>query len=364
MDTPPIDQVYKSIAQVASTMAPSLSFLGTLIALPCPPVCGSDLLMQVDLRSNDDASEAMMLLQTRAGMVKINSSATYISQQFGDDAFPVNLSALAATLIGPMPSTEAEASASNTNLARTAKPTYIRDIGRKCGVCADENDLSIGVGNQKYDQAEPNTALEVCGPVCDKHGNCAGFNFDAELKRCYYRKDIACQGVPDTSRDCYTKVLSTSDSSLHMLDAAIEDEEVQVSALQRELGDKSRALLKALTEVSEVQGVLSEKIADVNGKIAERDLQTAANASLDQSGYAQVAAMKSSRAMGSFVRRVVELLGCSVKDEGGLYGFVPHYSGEIDMKTYAKLEGELKAVCKLPDTWLTDGSASALSATQ
>jgi len=340
-------------------MAPSLSLVGALLALQCPPVCGSGPSTQVDPRSSDDASEAIMLLQMRAGMVKSRSPATQISQASVDDA-----SASAATLIGPIPSTKAEANASNTNLAHKAKPTYIRDNGSKCGVCGNENDLSIGVGDEKYDEAKPNTALEVCGPVCDKHENCAGFNFVAELKMCYYRRDIACKGVPDISRDCYTKVLSTPDSGSHTRDAEIEDEEVQVSALQHELGDKSSALLKALTEVSEVQGVLSEKIADVNGKIAERDLQTATSAALDEDGYAQVAALKSSRAMGPFVRRVVERLGCSVKDEGGLDGFVPHYSGEIDMKTYAKLEGELKAVCKLPDTWLTDGGASNPSTTQ
>lgn len=402
-------------------MALSLSRVGALLAVPCASTLGSDFSIQVDPRGGSEVLEAVVLLQTRAGMVKGKSSSADAGEAFLDGSFPSKSSALAATLIGPMPLPVAGA-----NLARTdagdnmtifemraagqllhtgekcyescgqraggycawcgvgnacchrgwetnssaecqgaqfltvdahecvapVNPTYVRDIGRKCGVCGDENDLRIGASSFHYDEAKPNTALEVCGPVCDKHDDCAGFNFVMELKRCYYRKDIACQGSPDTSHDCYTKVLTQLDSGVHTRDAMIADEEVQVSALQSELGEKSRALLRILTEVSEVQGVLTEKISDVNGKIAERDWQTAASAHLDHDGYAQVADLKSSRAMGLFVRRVVGSLGCGVKDEGGLDGFIPHYSGEIDTKTYAELKVELKAVCDLSDTWL------------
>lgn len=160
-----------------------------------------------------------------------------------------------------------------------------------------------------------------------------------------------------------SRVLISTLTELSEVQGALAEKSGGVhKSLDAELANTSAALSEDLAEISEVQGSLSEKVGDVNAMIAERDAHAAASATLDEDGYEQVAALKSSRAMAPFVRRVLAHLGCDIVDEGGLDGFVPHYSGEIDTKSYAKLVGELKEVCKLPDAWLSASAAEGVEA--
>lgn len=64
-------------------------------------------------------------------------------------------------------------------------------------------------------------------------------------------------------------------------------------------------------------------------------------ASLDEDGYQAVAALRNSRAMWFFIRRVVEANNAEVTDEGKFNGLVPFYSGEASIQSFARLNEEL-----------------------
>jgi len=66
------------------------------------------------------------------------------------------------------------------------------------------------------------------------------------------------------------------------------------------------------------------------------------NSDLDERGYQAIATLKDSAQMETFVRRVVEFLGLEVKDEGGLQGLIPFYSGEKSIQSFEKLVVELE----------------------
>lgn len=87
---------------------------------------------------------------------------------------------------------------------------YFHNRGLKCGSCGDANDLKIGSSDETYDKATRNTAILICGPVCDLHDECAGFNYVESEGHCHYRKATSCQGSQDDDRDCYTKVSTSS----------------------------------------------------------------------------------------------------------------------------------------------------------
>lgn len=65
------------------------------------------------------------------------------------------------------------------------------------------------------------------------------------------------------------------------------------------------------------------------------------SASLDEAGYQAVAALRDSRAMWFFIRRVVESNNAEVLDEGMFNGLVPYYSGERDVQSFDRLNEEL-----------------------
>jgi hypothetical protein len=70
-----------------------------------------------------------------------------------------------------------------------------------------------------------------------------------------------------------------------------------------------------------------------------------ASAKLDETGYSVVAALCDSSEMTRFVRRLISAIGCRITDQNALVGFVPWYSGEADVQTYEKLDGELRCLC-------------------
>jgi len=86
-----------------------------------------------------------------------------------------------------------------------AVASYVRDAGRSCGNCSDENDLAIGAGKVNFDAATRETAADVCGKVCNKHNQCVGFVFSNVTQRCYYKANTACQASRDLDQDCFTK---------------------------------------------------------------------------------------------------------------------------------------------------------------
>jgi len=114
------------------------------------------------------ADEGVALLQTRAGVVKRNTHAD--------------------VMVRAAPSV-----------------AFIRDEGHMCGACGDGNNLHIGIGGHHFDEVNRAKAMDVCGPVCERHAECGGFNFVESLHRCYYRRVTSCQQVEDATHDCYTK---------------------------------------------------------------------------------------------------------------------------------------------------------------
>lgn len=77
-------------------------------------------------------------------------------------------------------------------------------------------------------------------------------------------------------------------------------------------------------------------------------------ASLDQAGYAQVAAVKDDQEMKEFVQRVIEKYDCRVENMGGMMGIVPWFSGTTSTQNIQALEDTLLfAVLTRSKPWLS-----------
>lgn len=88
------------------------------------------------------------------------------------------------------------------------KGRFERLPARGCGYggkCGSTNNLYIGKNGNNYDVATRETAVEVCGPVCEASESCGGFNWYEKEKRCLYRKSATCRTVKNDGRDCYVR---------------------------------------------------------------------------------------------------------------------------------------------------------------
>lgn len=88
---------------------------------------------------------------------------------------------------------------------------FVHDVGHMCGACGDGNNLHIGIGGRYFDEVSRAKAVDVCGPVCERHDECGGFNFVESLHRCYYRRVTTCQHMENATHDCYTKTADNSE---------------------------------------------------------------------------------------------------------------------------------------------------------
>lgn len=85
-------------------------------------------------------------------------------------------------------------------------------------------------------------------------------------------------------------------------------------------------------------------------------------ASLDESGYQAVAKLKDDYEMQIFIQRVIEEYDCRVKDDGGLMGIVPWFSGTVAEQSFMKLEDELLfAVLADGEPWLEYKNTAGIS---
>lgn len=102
--------------------------------------------------------------------------------------------------------------------------------------------------------------------------------------------------------------------------------------------------------VTAQQPAVNSVLQEAQGHTLEAFGETAP---LTEKGYRQVAQMQSSREMAKFVRRAASDLGLHIKDEGGLSGFSPWYSGEKDSQSFGRLETEVMATSKNHTSWLS-----------
>lgn len=84
--------------------------------------------------------------------------------------------------------------------------------------------------------------------------------------------------------------------------------------------------------------------------------EVGAAVSLDESGYQACVASEHPIKVKRFICRLATQLGCKVVDNGGLMGFLPHYSSATDPQTYAHLESELETLCHAGGKWITTDS--------
>jgi len=79
-----------------------------------------------------------------------------------------------------------------------------------------------------------------------------------------------------------------------------------------------------------------------------------ATAAMDEQGYQAVAKLKDDEEMKTFILRVVEDYDCHVKDDFGLMGIVPWFSGTTAVQTLGKLEKSLLfAVLANGERWIS-----------
>lgn len=110
------------------------------------------------------------------------------------------------------------------------KATYAQEKRRMCGICSDELGLPIGDAEDGLDAATRQTALEVCGALCEQHENCTGFNFEEASGLCRYRRAISCASSPDEGHDCYTKVSAIKDKLWEVQHEIMENASAMVVA--------------------------------------------------------------------------------------------------------------------------------------
>jgi len=73
---------------------------------------------------------------------------------------------------------------------------------------------------------------------------------------------------------------------------------------------------------------------------------------LSEQGYIQLAEQGDSVEMTKFVRRAAADMGLNIQDEGGLSGFAPWYSGEMDVQSWARLQEELQKTSNNASAWV------------
>lgn len=236
------------------------------------------------------------------------------------------------------------------------KQTYSLDANTSCGMCGGSiNSLLIGAGGHDSDAATRPTALEVCAANCDKHRECGGFHYIEESKRCFYRRATKCQSSSKVGHDCYTKQqLEVADAEL------IAEEEGLVNKLKQVVANNTRDMLYALKKISEAQTLLQVKGPALVSMIDEASKHAADLAELNERGYDALTMLKNNAGMSKYVMRILDTLNCKISKEGGLEGFVPHFSGAIASKTFDKLQTELREVCMMPDGWLTPKARAEL----
>lgn len=93
-----------------------------------------------------------------------------------------------------------------------------------------------------------------------------------------------------------------------------------------------------------------KKDANALGSVSLQDTQrqdptNGASANLDETGYVAVAELCDSAEMTRFVRRLISAIGCRITNQNALVGFVPWYSGEADVQSFDKLDGEIRCLC-------------------
>jgi hypothetical protein len=99
-----------------------------------------------------------------------------------------------------------------------------------------------------------------------------------------------------------------------------------------------------LTQAENVS-VDAEALPDLSLLDTQQTPYDGATAPLDETGYTAIAELCDSPEMTRFVRRQISAIGCRITDQNALAGFVPWYSGEADVQSYDKLDGELRCLC-------------------
>lgn len=83
------------------------------------------------------------------------------------------------------------------------------------------------------------------------------------------------------------------------------------------------------------------------------------DAPLSETGYRQVAKMHSNEEMKKYVLRLLESERCTLKDERGLDGLVPFFSGEISTQGFRALQDEIWSA--KGGHWVASGSTVTLT---
>lgn len=74
--------------------------------------------------------------------------------------------------------------------------------------------------------------------------------------------------------------------------------------------------------------------------------------SLNEQGYAEIAALKSNASMKVFITRVASDMDLEVHDQEKFEGWVPYWSGQLASKKYATLVYELGVMSLQADHWI------------
>lgn len=254
-----------------------------------------------------------------------------------------------------------EGSGNAASPERVVRESYVKDGGRMCGKCGNDNNLKLGDDGQIFDVATRGTALEMCGLVCQRSGECGGFTFVDTLGRCFYRRITSCHASEDSESDCYSKISSVQNQSEPAYLAA-RTEQLQEKLKQKEAAlQRKKATIAHLTSELESVGADSANLLSTTSNLTFNATShspplTMANAPLNSSGYSLVAGLNSTAELSNFVRRAAQSKGCRVTNEGGFQGFLPYYADAAE-NSYDSLTDELEAICMLEDGWLARGAA-------
>jgi hypothetical protein len=92
----------------------------------------------------------------------------------------------------------------------------------------------------------------------------------------------------------------------------------------------------------------------ITGAVAGQETSLGNHASLDESGYRSVVALKSNSDMETFMRRTLSSLALKITNEQSFKASVPWFSGETASSSFGNLKGKILNLLGMPNSWVVD----------
>lgn len=162
-------------------------------------------------------------------------------------------------------------------------------------------------------------------------------------------------GLETTSLEKQLKGLDSSEEKLDLAEDTVSDKEnyevkEKLKEKEEEKEKKKKGRDKDRKSKARNHKVGKDKANESDAKDGGEDTSWSNSAvplarpdkvTIDEAGYRKVVHNKNDNDMEGFIRRVIDKLGLSVRDEGKFKGMLPYYSGTKSNQTFNALVGEI-----------------------